>query len=156
MSANGPTSHGARTLTAAGLVAVVGALVLGILGMHGLHQHGATTPGSQPVASVSADPHAHHPAPDHTPIATDTAGISSAPVVGSLSDDRESAGDMVMLCVAMLLAAAVGVLLGLRLRLIAHRAPLSLMPVVRVPTFPATARAGTGPPAAWKFSVVRC
>ncbi len=70
--------------------------------------------------------------------------------------DHESAGDMVMLCVAMLFAAAAVVLLTLRLVRFAHRAPLSLRPLFRVPTFPANARVGTGPPAVWEFSVVRC
>jgi hypothetical protein len=140
VSTNVSTSRGVRSLTAAGLAAVVAALVLGILGMHALSQHGAAAHGTQPVATAVADYHASHPAPDHTPVAT----------------DQGSGPDMAMLCVAMLLTAAVGVLLALHLMRVVHRAPLSLLPAVRVATFRATARGGTGPPAVSEFSVVRC
>ena len=156
MSTNGSTSRGLGSLTAAGLVAVVAALVLGILGMHGLSQHGATAHAGPQVAAVAADPHASHPAPDHTPIAAGAASDSRAPTLGASPSDHGSGADMVMLCAAMLLAAAIGVLIVLRLLRVVHRAPLSLVPAVRVPTFSATARAGTGPPAVWEFSVVRC
>jgi hypothetical protein len=159
MSTNGSTSLGVRTLTTAGLVAVVAALVLGILGMHGLGQHGPMSHRDQPVtAVVSVDPHAAHPAPDHTPVAIDTSRThaTSTSGFGTSPDDHGSVGDMVMLCVAMLLAAVAGVLLTLRIVRFAHHAPLSLRPLFRVPTFPATARAGTGPPAVWEFCVVRC
>jgi hypothetical protein len=63
---------------------------------------------------------------------------------------------MVMLCAAMLLAAAAGLLLVRRLVRVASRPPASLRPAVRVPSLVATARAWTGPPAVWEFSVVRC
>lgn len=155
------SSLGVRTLTTTGLVAVIGALVLGILGMHGLSQHGATPPGSThaPAAAVTVDPHAAHPAPDHTPVAAESGAATAAGASGPAAAAQDHSGvasDMVMLCAAMLLAAAAGVLLALRLLRVALRTPLSLRPLVRVPAFAATARARTGPPAAWEFSVVRC
>lgn len=157
MSTNGPTGRGVRSLTTAGLVAVVAALVLGILGMHGLGQHGATGHGSQLAAAASADPHASHPAPDDGPLATDAASTAArGPAAGAMSDGHGSGADMAMLCVAMLLTAAVGVLLALRLMRLVRRAPPALLPATHVLTLPATARAGTGPPAVWEFSVVRC
>ena len=61
-----------------------------------------------------------------------------------------------MTCVAMLLTAAVGLVLTLRLMRIAHLVPLTLLPGVRALAFSATARGRTGPPAEWEFSVVRC
>lgn len=160
MSTNGSTSRGVRTLTAAGLVAVVGALVLGILGMHGLTQHGAAPAHSShpPVAAVSADPHAAHPAPDHQPVTTEAAQSAPAatPTGPGSSNDHGTGSDMVMLCAAMLLAAAAGVLLGLRRLRGTVRTPRSLRPLLRLPAFAATARVGTGPPGVWEFSVVRC
>jgi hypothetical protein len=158
-----PASVGGGTLTTAGLVAVIGALVFGILGMHGLSQHGATpapsTPGS--IAVVAGDPHAAHPAPDHKPVAVETSAAAVADSADSASaaaaDNHPGvASDMVMLCAAMILAAAAGVLLALRLLRVPFRAPSSLRLLMRVPELAATARAGTGPPPAWEFSVVRC
>lgn len=173
MPANGLTSLRVRTLTTGGLIAVVGALGLGILGMHGLTQHGASpVPASrQSVAAVSVDPHAAHPAPHHKPVATETgtqtstetstgaaasASPAASPGSGASSPTHGSASDIVRLCGAMLLAAAAGLLLALRLVQFGHLAPASLRPLFRVPAFPATARAGTGPPPVWEFSVVRC
>lgn len=155
LPAIGATSRGVRTLTTAGLAAVVAFLVLGILGMHGLGPPGATTHTVRPIAAASLDPHANHPAPDHTPVTTDAAGTGVGGLPATPVDD-ESAREMVMVCAAMLLAAAVGALVALRLVRFAYRAPLSLIPAMRVPAFPVTSRAGTGPPAVWEFSVVRC
>src|ERR687897_13466 len=156
MPTSASTSPGVRTLTTAGLGAVVGALVLGILGMHSLGQHSPTTHDThRVVASATVDPHASHP--DHAPV---TVGAARTTVgdggLGPSSDDHEPAVDMVMFCAAMLLAAAAGVLLTLRLVRPGHRAPLSLRLLFRALAIAATARAGTGPPAVWGFSVVRC
>lgn len=135
--------------------------MLGILGMHGLSQHGATPAGSTPgsITAVSVDPHAAHPAPDHAPVAAGSGAstLVDANAAGSAADHHPgTASDMVMLCAAMILLTAAGVLLARRLLRVAFRPPLSLRPQVRVPAFAATARCGTGPPAVWEFSVVRC
>ena len=121
--------------------------------------NGATGLGVRTLTTaglVVVDPHVNHPAPDHPPLAAGTTGTTAEAGWGSRPDDHGSAGDMMMLCAAMLLAAAAGVLLAVRLVRIAHGVPLGLRPLFRVPTLPATARAGTGPPAVWEFSVVRC
>lgn len=138
--------------TAAGLVGVVAALVLGILGMHSLAQHGAApAPGHHQTSTpTGVDPHAAHPPPDHEPIATGAAPSSPGHA------DHGSMSDTVMLCAAMLLAAAAGLLPALGLVRIAHVAPLSLRPLFRLPVLHATARAGTGPPSLWELSVNRC
>lgn len=156
VSTSGSTTLGVRTLTTAGLGVVVAALVLGIVGMHGLSQHGVVSDDTLPVAAMNVEPHASHPAPDHAPIAVEAGASPTKVGIGPPPDDHGSDGDMVMLCVAMLLAVAVTVLLRVRLARVAHRTPLGLRPLFRVPTFPATTRAGTGPPAVWEFSVVRC
>jgi hypothetical protein len=160
VSTNASSSLGVRMVTAAGLVVVVGALVLGILGMHGLGGHGAATHGNlPPVAAVTVDPHAGHAAPDRSTVTTGTIGTPLLPADGGLSsspDDHGSSRDVVMLCAAMVLAGAVGVLLALRLQPFGRLAPLHLRAPVRGSTLPATARQGTGPPAVWEFSVVRC
>lgn len=141
------------------LAAVVASIVLGIVGMHALSTHGvmgitdhATMPS--PVTGLTTGAHGDMSAgsvPGHT--AGARAGMSSTTPA---EEDGHSLGSMVMLCFAMLAAAAGTLLLlflGLcrRPRVRAHR-----------PTVPAavtrwvTARLGTGPPYVWQFSVIRC
>lgn len=128
------------------LPACVAVVVLGILGMHAL-DHEATM--------------AEHPGMSMT----DTAGAAvealAAPVVAgaastpSVSAPEHSMADMMMLCVAMLVAAALGLLLALALRRVA-RTPSLVDRVRHLVTTLAPQRAGTGPPYVWEFSVIRC
>lgn len=150
----------------AALVAVVGAIVLGIFGMHGFTQHGPM-PGHgnhQAVAATpTSDASAGHAAmelgvPGVTAMAD--GNLDSAPTTDGAAvaagESGGTIGDMAMLCAAIVLAAAAGVLLALRLRRLAHGTVLGLKS--RVLTFRGlvSERLDTGPPAVWEFSVVRC
>lgn len=153
----GPTSIRSRALPAL-LAAVVVSIVVGIVGMHALNTHGVlgstdhatmTSPMTSPMTSLMTGAHADT-----------SSGMSAGPETGSpadvvpAGDNGPSMGSMVMLCFAML-AAAAGALLFLGLlrtpRDRAHR-PSSASTVVRW----ITARLGTGPPYVWEFSVIRC
>jgi hypothetical protein len=155
----------ARLSSRGALAALVGLLVVGILGMHALATHGtpATPAGAATMAMPTATSghqgamtsddslHAHeHPA-DTTTAPAGSPGGSPGAVPGSGHD----LGDMVMLCVAMLAAAAVTLLLLLAVRIIGALLPAAFQPAA------ARVRArqwvrGTGPPHVWAFSVIRC
>jgi hypothetical protein len=143
------------------------AIVLGILGMHGISAHGAHLHGSltrahaatpaavvmadhQPVAVDSTDPHAAgHVAP------AGAAGHPAGQAEGT--GGMGGMGGMVMMCVAMLAGAAVALLTLLvrHGRLPGVWALLGPAGRFRVPV-PAVLQLGTGPPAVWRFSVIRC
>lgn len=129
------------------LLVLVAVLVLGILGMHALTSHGAGAPpvtGASTVAGRDAtQPMAHlrHDAP--------TTGEASGHHPG------QATGAAMVLCMVMLAATALaglGLLLGRPLR------PLRLPGLGPVPTAlrPRTRASGSGPPSAWRFSVIRC
>jgi hypothetical protein len=159
-------SADARLTTRAALAGLVAALVLGILGMHALANHG-TPAASMASAMASADPIAetsshkavmapgasrngHEQAASTTHSSPATAAASGTPA-GSGHDMTGT----VMLCVVMLAAAAltlVGLLAGGVLR-----------PLLPDAFKPAAVRErtvqwvrGTGPPPVWQFSVIRC
>ena len=158
MSRNGPTGPGVRTPTTAGLVAVVGAIVLGILGMHGLSQHGAMPSHAdhQLVAAAhGTSAHTEHVAMNHRGHAA-VAGDPTGATTVAVGNEGGSVGHMAMLCAAMVLAAAAGVLLVLRLRRLARATVLRLEARVQTVRTFASDRLATGPPAVWEFSVVRC
>ena len=131
------------------LSAVVASIVLGIVGMHALNTHGVmgtTDPASttSPVTSLTRGAHGDMSAgsvPGHA--AGAHAGMSSTAPAGG---DGHILGSMVMLCFAMLAAAAGALLLlflGLRRRprVWAHR-----LTVPTAGTRQVTARLDTGPP----------
>ena len=137
------------------LMAAVASIVLGIVGMHALSTHGVVG-GADHSAMTSPMTGAHgdiHGEPVMSPDTGDRAGMSStAPDEG----DGHSLGSMVMLCFAMLAAAAGALLLlllGLRRkpRVWAYR-----LPTPATVTRWVTARLGSGPPYVWNFSVIRC
>ena len=140
MSRPTPASHRAA------LVALVAALVVGILGMHALPLHG---PPSEAYAVATAPDHGGHVAAD---------GAASSAPAGSAPDHGSGghADHLLMLCAAMLAVAALLLLAGLLVRavrpvrLVGAFAPVALAATVR-----SWVRA-TGPPPAWRFSVVRC
>lgn len=156
MSQNGPTGPGVRTLTTAGLVAVVGAIVLGILGMHGLSQHGAMpSHADHQLVAAATQTSAHGGHATHTGHAA-VAGDPTGAMTVAAGDAGGSVGHIAMLCAAMLLSAATGVLLVLRLRRLAPATVLGLKARVQTVRTFASDRLATGPPAVWEFSVVRC
>ncbi len=119
--------------TAAGVVGVIAAVVLGVLGMHGFTLHGAV-----PVGGT-----AHHP-------------VLTSSDASTTQHGHHTVGGTEELCLAMLLTAASGVLLALLLRRVAHAGRLQLAPLHRRFRNVAAAGAGAGPPYLWDFSVVRC
>jgi hypothetical protein len=134
-----------------GLVAAVVAIVLGILGMHALALHGSTSMG--PVAGMSGMSGMSGQGAATVAATSDPAPASTADAPHHPGHDM---GDMVMLCASMLVAAGFA-LMALLLR----RVPTSSWTITRprlAPTVrrPGRDRAGTGPPAVWAFSVIRC
>ncbi|MEO5664354.1 MAG: hypothetical protein ABIR39_13825 [Nocardioides sp.] len=137
------------------LTAAVAAVVLGIIGMHALSTHGVmgTTDHSTMTSPVSSLLDGAH---DDTHGSTATTGAHAGLPALPDGGDGHSPGSMVMLCFAMLAAAAGALLLlslGLRRkpRVRTHRRGV-LTTVTKV----VTARLGTGPPYVWNFSVIRC
>jgi len=139
----------------AGLVAGVGAIILGIFGMHAFAHDPMQMTGASHSAAVatSVEATSHDMA---TMVLDPVSASSPGGTVAEVPAPAHSMGDMVMLCAAMLLAVAAGILLALRLRQHTPSTPISLRPRPGNHTFPVTARAGIGPPVEWKFSVVRC
>lgn len=138
------------------------AIVLGIFGMHALSHHGTThlEPTSRIASALAgsmADAgagHAHHQS-EAIPHSTPVTGTRAADV-GDAGGPGHSLGDLVMLCVAMLAAAAT--LLGL-LTFIRRIPRLWAVLATATTHFRPTSwmnPTGTGPPPAWQFSVIRC
>lgn len=135
-----------------GLMAtMVVAVVLGILGMHGFDAHGVTGHGSHTGPTVSTGHPGH---PGHV-VTTAGRAVSVAFEPGGPSDPGGTDA-MVMLCVAMLAGAAAGLLvLALRRGALARVRHVDLLRA-GAPAVPAPMPVGTGPPAPWRFSVIRC
>ena len=148
------------------------AIILGILGMHAL-AHKEPLPLAEAshhgVSSVNEGPTTVHdmsvmpvaatapPAPDGTGVlgaAAIATGVAWGPAAEGMP--AHSTGDMVMLCAAMLLAAAASALLALRLQRVAHTILTRLKPLAHVLVILPTGGAGTGPPPLLQFSVIRC
>jgi len=161
-----PPAVRAETRTA--LAALVGALVVGILGMHALANHGTPAPvaaaasaatsntasstamartSSHDVAMASGTSHDGH---DHAAAVSSPAGTGHS--TGHGTHDMTS---MVMLCVVMLAAAALTLLALLAARILRPLLPATFLPAaVRERALPWVH--GTGPPHEWQFSVIRC
>lgn len=156
-----------NSLAGHGLLAFVGIVVLGILGMHALGLHGTGTPMSDdaPTASMSHTQDiaaSTYGALDHVDRAlagTTTMGIGEPSSVmkasETSSDGRHGMVDMVVLCVAVL-AGAVALLLSIALLCRRPRRwdPTGALRTTLTSFVPS--RVGTGPPPAWQFSVIRC
>lgn len=138
------------------LLALLAAITIGIVGMHGFTRHGAVP--VHDAAHHQADPGTAEVAMGHTVADIGVALVSSdvGSSVATLGSSDPSTGEMLMLCAAMLLVAAASALLVLRLR---RHASTGGFIVDRLPPGAARllpARVGTGPPYVWEFSVVRC
>lgn len=139
------------------LVLLVGALVVGILGMHALATHG--TPAASATTAVVASSHAtagetaghRMTMGDHHLSAQAAHPAASADGAGSGHD----MGSMVMLCVVMLAAAALTLLALLAVRPVGPLLPAALQPAAAYAVARRWVR-GTGPPYVWAFSVIRC
>lgn len=141
------------------LAPVVVAIVLGILGMHGIDAHGVNLHGSTTRAAAAP---ATAVMADHGPVAVDShhalsAGTPSSDAPGHPAGHAGGTGGVVMLCVAMLAGAALALLTLLVRRGRLPKVWAILDPAGRARTaVPAVVRVGTGPPAVWRFSVIRC
>lgn len=136
-----------------GLLAAL-VVVLGILGMHALAHPDSSHPSAAPEVGGAA--YAHH-ASGGTDAHVAPMPSATAPVEPTFgSGPKHALGDMVMLCAAMLAAAGTMLVLLWSIR----RSP-------RVWAFVAPAaasvrptrwleRVDSGPPAVWRFSVIRC
>jgi hypothetical protein len=147
------TVKAAKTHTRLLMLSLLAGIVLGILGMHAFVQCGAMpmhgTDARPATVTANADMAMEHTAaaPKPSPLGTPKANVQHP---GS------PMGDMVMLCGAMLLVAASGVLLALRLRRLAWSRGISVGRLRPVIANRLAARVEIGPPYVWEFSVVRC
>jgi hypothetical protein len=147
------------------LAALVGLLVVGILGMHALASHGApATPTAIPSTAMSGTTSGHQTAMTSHGTSGAQAHAATLAAVPTARADASSGtgpgsghglGGMVMMCVVMLAAAALTLLLLLAVRIVGPLLPAAF--------HPAAARArtrqwvrGSGPPRVWAFSVIRC
>jgi hypothetical protein len=142
------------------LVPAVVAIVLGILGMHGFDTHGVNLHGT--MAHTEAGTSAASVMPDHDPVAAERGDAHSTAhpgtsAAGPVSGEAVGMTGLVMLCVAMLAGAAAALLALLVRRSRLPKVWALLQPAGRVwRPEPLVLRVGTGPPSAWRFSVIRC
>lgn len=130
--------------------ALLSALILGILGMHVLSQHCATTaPAEHGTHGAHGTPSAHAQHADH---GGDPVSAVAAVATGDLGSTAHLG---LLLCAFVVLASAIALLL-LSLRGHTHlasydvRRARTLVPRLRA------SQAGTGPPSVWQYSVIRC
>ena len=153
------------------LVALVAALVVGILGMHALASHSAPSPAGAADAAVpsrsmsvagaasghdaamaAGTSHVGHAHPEAAPHASaGAAGTSADPG----SDSRHDMASMVMLCAVMLATAALTLLVVLAAGIVRPLLPAAFQPAAVRERALEWVR-GTGPPPEWQFSVIRC
>lgn len=141
------------------LAGQLGAVILGILGMHALVQHCPTPahamqlPGVMTSMSGTAAVETH----DHAGTAAD-AGATGLPIVGAVVTGAGSGshGDMLMLCAAMLLGAGAVLVLALRQRRAPAHVILPRGPSVARPKQSVLRLIRAGPPPIMAFSVIRC
>lgn len=141
------------------LLVVTAAIALGILGMHALSAPPAGTStvhttviGAGAGAGAGATPPSD--APNHGTHGTHGTHADSQGDDGAHGSHGDGAGHIMMLCAAMLAAAAL-LVLGARTRGLT-RWWVVLAPAVVDAIAPRPPPGGTGPPAAWRFSVIRC
>jgi hypothetical protein len=137
------TARAARRLA---LPAAVACVVLGIFLMHGAGLHGVTSAPARAAAGA-----AHHGSHEAPAPASDDRGPAH-------HDDGGSHGSGAMATCVALVSGGLAALLLLALARAGHRPHAWL--VVRRPTVGPLPRllppTGAGPPAAWRFSVIRC
>ena len=146
--------------TSLALLGLVAALVAGILGMHALAGHG--TPAAASAVVTAPDGHAAQEGAfaagashaDHEHGAASAHPISSSSH-GDADGSGHGLGGVVVLCAAMLAAAALGLLALLVVRLV-RRVRLLRLARLAARIQPVRWARGTGPPPVWQFSVIRC
>ena len=140
------------------LAPAVVAIVVSILGMHGVDAHGATMHGTMTHAEAATST----VVAVHDDGTVERADAHSTPHSETSATDHNSGdaggmGSMVMLCVAML-AGAAATLLALLVRRGRRPKVWAVLQPARRGWHPAPHvwRIGTGPPSVWRFSVIRC
>jgi hypothetical protein len=136
------------------LLALLAAITIGIVGMHGFTRHGAMPVHDAAHHQAASAEIATGPAVGQTAVAFMSAEVDSS--VAALGNSGPSTGEMLMLCAAMLLVAAASALLAVRLRRLASAGGFSVDRLLSGTVRLLPARTGTGPPYVWEFSVVRC
>ena len=141
------------------LAPAVVAIVLGVLGMHGVDAHGVNMHGTMTnaEAATSTVTAVHDPGTVERGGAHSTAPHSETSATTHNSGDASGMGGTVMLCVAML-AGAAATLLALLARRGSRPKLWAVLQTARRMWRPAPHvwRIGTGPPSLWRFSVIRC
>jgi hypothetical protein len=146
------------------LAPVVVAIVLGILGMHGIDAHGvglhaSMTHAAAPAAAVMAghEPGAAASSDSHSGGDAALRAVEHPDGHAGGTGGSGGLGEALMLCVAMLAGAAVALLAVLVRRGRLPRVWAVLDPAARLrPVVQTMVQMGTGPPAVWRFSVIRC
>jgi hypothetical protein len=149
------------------LVALVAALVVGILGMHALASHdapvtpAAAAPSSRMSMAGAASGHdvamaagTSHESHVH-PAAAHASGGAADISADAGSDSGHGMASMVMLCVVMLAAAALTSLVVAAAAVFQPLLPAAFKPAVVSERALQWVR-GIGPPHEWQFSVIRC
>lgn len=144
------------------LLLLIGALTAGIFGMHGL-VCSAGASGAEHLSSMAASTNMPDPVSGMRGMAdiqTTATGASSPMTAQALAESvahpaGTDMGDMLMLCMAILTAAAGAVLAVLGLRGLRRRIR-GLLPPGTFDLRPVLAQVRSGPPPAWRFSVIRC
>lgn len=126
------------------LLAVVVAIVLGVLGMHALSPHGSGAAVTDTKVTGEAAMHTHG---GHTGVE------ATVHQPGAPAHDMDN---MVMLCVAMVASAAVSLLMLFLISRVPTSWVLARARLRAVFAHPTPAVFGAGPPPVWAFSVVRC
>lgn len=138
------------------LLVMTAAIAFGVLGMHALS---APQVGASPVhatvlgVDVGATPPSDVPAHGTHGTHADSLGHDDAQDAHGSHGDG-GAGHIMMLCAAMLAAVAL-LVLGAVVRGLTRWWAILAPAVVRA-IAPRAAPSGTGPPAVWRFSVIRC
>lgn len=144
------------------LLLLIGALTTGIFGMHGL----VGTAGSSGIprhSSMAAGMDPSVPMPGrHGMVESKTTGAAaSSPMIAQTAGKPAASpagadmGDMLMLCLAILTVAAGALMALLALRQLGRRIGPHMAPCAFA-LRPVPAHLRSGPPPAWRFSVIRC
>jgi len=144
------------------LLLLIGALTAGIFGMHGLVSS-AGSGGAEHLSSMATGTGMSDLAPGIRGIvkSTTAAAAASSPMTAQAAGKPVAypagagMGDMLMLCMAVLTVAAGALLALLALRRLCRRIR-RLLPPSTFDLRPVLAHVRSGPPPAWRFSVIRC
>lgn len=144
------------------LLLLIGALTAGIFGMHGLvctagtsgteHRSTSTSMGTSNAPPGKGGMVGNKTTAGAAASSPMTAQAMAEAIAGPAGTDM---GDMLMLCIAILTVASGALLALLTLRRLCRRIR-GLLPPGTFGLRPVLAHVRSGPPPAWRFSVIRC